>query len=139
MPKMPKNAQKCRKMSKNARKCPKMPENAQKCQKCQNQNVLNASCLAPREYVSADRGADTISRGAKHSDKYPVRKILYGNRQHVPFIYIVILWLRLNSSFIDSPRLKARLKVKILTVGNKTLFNSEMHQISKFKTFQKKI
>jgi hypothetical protein len=43
------------------------------------------------------------------------------------------LRLRLNSSFIDSPRLK----VKILTVG-KTLFKSKIHQISKFWTFSEK-
>jgi hypothetical protein len=44
-----------------------------------------------------------------------------------------LFWLRLNSSFIDSPRLK----VKILTVG-KTLFKSKMHQNSKFNTFSEK-
>jgi hypothetical protein len=41
--------------------------------------------------------------------------------------------LCLNSSFIDSPRLK----VKILLVG-KTLFKSKIHQISKFWTFSEK-
>jgi hypothetical protein len=55
----------------------------------------------------------------------PRLRVSHGNRFYR--VQKVRFRLCLNSSFIDSPRLK----VKILTVG-KTLFKSKIHQISKF-------
>jgi hypothetical protein len=65
---------------------------------------------------------------------FPTVKILTFSRGEFKYVQMDQgLRLRLNSSFINSPRLK----VKILTVG-KSLIKSKMHQISKFLTFFKK-